>query len=55
MRKALTMLLLGVLFVQLGPACGFGNSAAMDSMQCCQTALNVKVNRDVGSCINRYS
>jgi hypothetical protein len=31
------MLLLGVLLVQLGPACGFGSAAAMDSMQCCQS------------------
>jgi hypothetical protein len=30
------MLVLGVLLVQLGPACGLGN-AAMDSMQCCQS------------------
>jgi hypothetical protein len=36
-RKALTILLLGVLLVQLGPACGFANAAAMDSMQCCQS------------------
>jgi hypothetical protein len=36
-RQSLTMLLLGVLLVQLGPACGLANVAAMDSMQCCQT------------------
>jgi hypothetical protein len=31
------MMLLALLVVQLGPACGFGNAAAMDSMQCCQS------------------
>src|SRR5260370_35627686 len=35
-RRVLTILLLAVLVVQLGPACGFAN-AAMDSMQCCQS------------------
>jgi hypothetical protein len=36
-RKSLAMLLLGVLLVQLGPACELANAAAMDSIQCCQT------------------
>jgi hypothetical protein len=36
-RRVLTVLLLAVLVVQLGPACGFENAAAMDSMQCCQS------------------
>ena len=36
-RRALTMMLLALLVVQLGPACGFGNAAAMDSTQCCQS------------------
>jgi len=36
-RRVLTILLLAVLVVQLGPACGFANAAAMDSMQCCQS------------------
>src|SRR5260370_40852656 len=36
-RRLLTILLLAVLVVQLGPPCGFANAAAMDSMQCCQS------------------
>ena len=36
-RRALTMLVLAMLLLQLGPACGFGNAGAMDSMQCCQS------------------
>ena len=36
-RRVLIILLLAVLVVQLGPACGFANAAAMDSMQCCQS------------------
>ena len=31
------MLLLVMLVVQLGPACGLANAAAMDNMQCCQS------------------
>src|SRR5258708_24189133 len=36
-RRALTILVLAVLVVQLGPACGFANAAAMDSMECCRS------------------
>jgi hypothetical protein len=44
------MLLLGVLLVQLGPACGFGNTAATDSMQCCQTKCPARSSQMPANC-----
>src|SRR6266851_783938 len=49
-RRVLTVLLLAVLVVQLGPACGFGNAAAMDSMQCCQSKCPVHSSRMLANC-----
>src|SRR5882757_5845943 len=48
-RRALTMLMLGVLLVQLGPACGLGN-AAMDSMQCCQSKCPAHSSQTPANC-----
>lgn len=44
------MLLLGLLLVQLGPACGFANAAFMDSMQCCQTRCPAHSSRIPANC-----
>jgi hypothetical protein len=44
------MLVLGVLLVQLGPACGFANAAAMDSMQCCQSKCPAHSSRTPANC-----
>jgi hypothetical protein len=49
-RRVLTVLLLAVLVVQLGPACGFGNAAAMDSMQCCQSKCPVRSSQMPANC-----
>lgn len=49
-RRALTMLLLSVLLVQLGPACGFGNAPAMDSMQCCQSKCPARSSQMPANC-----
>ena len=49
-RRVLIILLLAVLVVQLGPACGFGNAAAMDSMQCCQSKCPVRSSQMPANC-----
>jgi hypothetical protein len=49
-RRVLTILLLAVLVVQLGPACGFANAAAMDSMQCCQSKCPVGSSQMPANC-----
>src|SRR6266446_6853476 len=49
-RRVLTVLLLAVLVVQLGPACGFGNAAAMGSMQCCQSKCPVPSSQMPANC-----
>src|SRR5260370_7527633 len=49
-RRALIMLVLAVLVVQLVPGCGFGNAAAMDSMQCCQSKCPVRSSQMPANC-----
>jgi len=49
------MLLLAVLVVQIGPACGFGNAAAMDSMQCCQSKCPVHSSQMPANCCQIYA
>jgi hypothetical protein len=49
-RRALTVLLLALLVFQLGPACGFGNAAAMDSMQCCQSKCPTRSSQMPANC-----
>ena len=44
------MLLLALLVVQLGPACGFANAAAMDSMQCCQSKCPARSSQSPPNC-----
>jgi len=44
------MLVLALLVVQLGPACGFENAAAMDSMQCCQSKCPVHPSQMPANC-----
>jgi hypothetical protein len=44
------MLVLGVLLVQLGPACGFANAAAMDSMQCSQSKCPARCSQMPANC-----
>ena len=53
-RRALAMVLLVLLAVQLGPACGFGNAAAMDSMQCCQSKCPATFFADVGELLSGF-
>ena len=50
MQRVVTILLLGLLIVQLGPACGFANAAAMDSMQCCQSKCPAHSSRMPANC-----
>jgi hypothetical protein len=49
-QRALTILLLAVLVVQLGPACGFANAVAMNSMQCCQSKCPVHSSQMPANC-----
>jgi hypothetical protein len=49
------MLLLAVLVIQIGPACGFGNAAAMDSMQCCQSKCPVHSSQVPANCCRIYT
>ncbi len=50
MRRVVTILLLSLLIVQLGPACGLGNAAAMDSMQCCQSKCPTRSSQMPANC-----
>jgi hypothetical protein len=54
-RKALTILMLGVLLVQLGPACGFANAAAIGSMQCCQSKCPAHSSRMPTNCCRIFA
>ena len=49
------MLLLALLVVQLGPACGLANAAAMDSMQCCQTKCPARSSQMPANCCRIYT
>jgi hypothetical protein len=49
------VLLLAVLVVQLGPACGFGNAAVMNSMQCCQSKCPVGSSQMLANCCRIYA
>jgi len=49
-RRVVTVLLLALLVVQLGPACEFGNAAVMDSMQCCQSECPVRSSQMPANC-----
>jgi hypothetical protein len=44
------VLLLALLVVQLGPACGLANAAAMDRMQCCQKKCPARSSRKPANC-----
>ena len=43
-------MLLAVLLVQFGPACGLGTASAMDNMQCCKTRCPVGSSRVPANC-----
>jgi hypothetical protein len=49
------MLLLAVLIVQIGPACGFANAAAMDGMQCCQSKCPMHSSQMPANCCRIYA
>jgi hypothetical protein len=49
-RRALVMLLLALLVIQLGPACGLGNAAAMDSIQCCESKCPARSSQMPANC-----
>ena len=49
-RRVLTVLLLALVVVQLGPACGFASVASAESMQCCQARCPSHSSRAPASC-----
>jgi len=49
-RRALTILVLAVLVLQIGPACGLANAGAMDSMQCCQSKCPARSSQMPADC-----
>ncbi len=50
MRRVLTVLLLLMVVVQLGPACGFASAGTVDSMNCCQTKCPPHSSRQPNNC-----
>jgi hypothetical protein len=49
------VLLLALLVVQLGPACGLANAVAMDSMQCCQSKCPARSSQMPANCCRIYT
>ena len=49
-RRAVTMLLLGMLLVQSGPGCWYASAVATDSMQCCQRKCPARFSQMPANC-----